>query len=155
MGEDLWRFHVLCRRDVTRLLKERKVDHGCGIAHRPGVAVPVPGAADVATSLDDRHVVDPRLLEAGTSHEPGEPSPNDGHGDVLVDGVTRLDLHVGVIEEVCESPRWFEVLLIAFGAKPLVALKAVAPRKLVVIDRRRQTNCGAGGHLLSLPTGGT
>jgi len=48
VAEDLWCEHVLLAGHVPRLLQQRQVHHRCGVAHRSGVAVPVPGAAHVA-----------------------------------------------------------------------------------------------------------
>ena len=52
VGEDLRRPDVLLRRHVAELLEQRQVDVRLDVAHRARVAVPVPGAAEVAALLD-------------------------------------------------------------------------------------------------------
>jgi len=44
------------RRDVTRLIEQRQVAVGFHVAGDAGIAVPVPGAANVATLLAETHV---------------------------------------------------------------------------------------------------
>ena len=82
--EDLGAAGVLLGRDVAGLLEQRQVDVGLDVALRPRVAVPVPGAAEVAALLDDADVVDAGLLEAGTGDEPGQATTDDGDRDLVL-----------------------------------------------------------------------
>ena len=54
--EDLGRARVLLARHVAELFEQRQVDVRLDVAHRARVAVPVPGAAEVAALLDDADV---------------------------------------------------------------------------------------------------
>ena len=82
---DLRRHRVLLRRHVPRLLEERQVDHRRRVAHRAGVAVPVPHTAEVAAALDDPDVVDARLVQPPGDAQPGEPAADHEQRDVLDD----------------------------------------------------------------------
>ena len=62
--EDLRAVHVLLRRHVPGLFQQRQVDHRRRVALRARIAVPVPGAAEVAALLDDADV-DAGLAAAG------------------------------------------------------------------------------------------
>ena len=83
MLEDLGRVRVLLRRHVPGLFEQRHVDERCGVALRAGVAVPVPGAAEVAALLDDAHVVDAGLLQPRAGDEAGEAAADERDGDVV------------------------------------------------------------------------
>jgi hypothetical protein len=62
--EDLGRARVLLFGDVAHLFQERQVDVRLDVALRAGVAVPVPGAAEVAALLDQAQVVEAALAQA-------------------------------------------------------------------------------------------
>jgi hypothetical protein len=74
---DLGRRHVLLALGtVAGLLEQRQVDHRRGVAHRARVAVPVPGATDVAAALDDPHVEStPASLSRAPVVSPAKPPP--------------------------------------------------------------------------------
>ena len=85
--EDLRRARVLLRRDVADLLEQRQVDVRLDVARRARVAVPVPGAAEVAALLDEAEVVDaglaqPRARPAGrrTRRRSRRPRPSSVSG---------------------------------------------------------------------------
>jgi hypothetical protein len=50
---------------VAGLLQEGHGDHGGGVTLGTGIAVPVPGTAEVAALLDDANIGDAGLDEAG------------------------------------------------------------------------------------------
>jgi len=54
--EDLGDVGVFLLRDVAELFEQRQVAIGFDIALRAGIAVPVPGAAEVSAGLDDADV---------------------------------------------------------------------------------------------------
>src|SRR5262249_51563690 len=55
---------VFLLRQVAGFLEQRQIDVGLDIALRARVAVPIPGAAEVSTLLDDSEVRDSGLQEA-------------------------------------------------------------------------------------------
>ncbi len=76
--EDLEARGELHRWDVTHLLEQRQVAIGFDVAGNAGIAVPVPGAADVAALLAETHVGEAGLAqpvpqqqsaEAGADHQ--------------------------------------------------------------------------------------
>ena len=81
--EDLRRVRVLLGGHVPGLLEQRHVHEARGVALGAGVAVPVPGAAEVAALLDDADVVDAGFLEPGAGDEPGEAAADEREGDVV------------------------------------------------------------------------
>lgn len=125
VAEDLWCEHVLLAGHVPRLLQQRQVHHRCGVAHRSGVAVPVPGASEVASTFDEAHVGDARLLEPGAGDQAGEPTADEGHGDLVEQRLALDARHVRVVEEVREATGGLQVLLVAIGSHALVALLAI------------------------------
>ncbi len=82
--EDLRGVGVLLGGHVPGLFEQRHVHEGRGVALGTRVAVPVPGAAEVAALLDDADVVDAGLHEAGRGHEAGEAPADEGDRDVVV-----------------------------------------------------------------------
>ena len=129
VAEDLGGQRVLLGGHVAGLLEQRQVDHRRGVAHGAGVAVPVPGAADVAAALDDAHVVDAGLLEPGAGDEAGEAAADDRHRHLVVQRLPLDPLDVGVVEEVGEATGRLEVLVVAVLAQALVALGPVLARR--------------------------
>jgi hypothetical protein len=123
--EDLRAVHVLLGRHVAGLFQQRHVHIGRRVALSTRVPVPVPGAAEVATLLDDPYVVDPGLLEPGTRDEPGEAAADEGDGHVVGPGLALDPGQVRVVEVVGERPRHPQVLVVAVGAEPFVALVPV------------------------------
>ena len=132
--EDLRRLGVLLGGDVAGLLEQREVDVGLDVALRAGVAVPVPGAAEVAALLDDADVVDAGLAEPGAGDQPGEPAADEGHGDLVDQRLALGGFDVGVLEVVGELAGHLDVLLVAVGSQALVALELVAPAQLVGVE---------------------
>src|SRR5216683_462283 len=54
---------ILLLRNVAGLLEQRQIDVGLDIALRARIAVPVPGAAEVAAFLDDADVLEAGLAQ--------------------------------------------------------------------------------------------
>ena len=74
---------VLLLRDVAGLLQQRQVDVALDVALRAGIAVPVPGAAEVAALLDDADALDPGLAQPGAGHQAAEAAADDQHVDLV------------------------------------------------------------------------
>ena len=126
--EDLGRPGVLLLRDVPDLLEQRQVDVRLDVALRARVAVPVPRAAEVAALLDDADVADPGVLQTGAGEQTAEAAADDDDVDLVEQRVALERLDVRVVEVVGELPGDLDVLLVAVGAQPLVALGAVLAR---------------------------
>ena len=73
--EDLGDEGVLLLRHVAELLEQRQVAVRLDVALRAGVAVPVPGAAEVAAGLDDAEVGDALLGQPAAASRPLNPPP--------------------------------------------------------------------------------
>ena len=101
----------------------------------PGIAVPVPGAADVAALLDDADVVDAGLLQPGTGDEPGEPAADERDRHLVGQRVALDARRCRVLEVVGELADGLDVLLVAVGAQPLVTLRGVLLPQRVAVDR--------------------
>ena len=103
--EDLGRVRVLLGRHVAGLFEQRHVHERRGVALRAGIAVPVPGAAEVAALLDDADVVDAGFLEPGAGDEAGEPAADERERDVVGLRLALDDRRVRVVEVVARAGR--------------------------------------------------
>src|SRR6185437_4984579 len=61
VGENLLAAGVVLSRDIIEFVKQRQIIIGYNVAGDPGVAVPIPGAADVRGALYDTNTLDPDL----------------------------------------------------------------------------------------------
>ncbi|CAB4621515.1 unannotated protein [freshwater metagenome] len=97
--EDLGCARVALRRHVAGLLEEGKVGVRLDITHATRVAVPVPGATEVATLFHDAEIRDARLLEINSCEHAGEATTHDDDlgrlGDRLA-GEGRIGVGIGV-----------------------------------------------------------
>ncbi|TLS21416.1 uncharacterized protein PpBr36_10219 [Pyricularia pennisetigena] len=140
---DLLAARVAVRRDVSRLLQQRQVDAGFGIALQAGVPVPVPGAADVAGRVDQANVVgrEPGLDQTHGVYEAAEARTHDEELDVVAilerrgRRVERLVVDPRVVNQVREVARRLacrfvllevHVLLAAVLAPPFLRLLLVS-----------------------------
>ena len=140
--EDFRCFRVLLLRDVPDFLEKRQIDVRLDVAGRTGIAVPVPGAAEVATLFDHAEVVDAGLTQSGTGQQAAETTTDDGHLNLVEQRLTIDGRDVRVFEVVREVARDHLVLLVAIGAQALVALGPVLVTKLVGVEV-------GGGHVRS------
>ena len=133
--QDLRRAAVLLLRDVADLLEQRQVDVRLDVAGGAGIAVPVPGAAEVAALLDHADVFDAGLAQARAGEQPAEAAADDDDIDLVGQRLAleaRLD--VRVLDEVRELAVDLDVLLVAVGAEALVALAAVLLAQLLGVE---------------------
>ena len=101
----------------------------------PGIAVPVPGAAEVAALLDDADVLDAGLAQPRAGQQAAEAAADDDDVDLVGQRLAReRRLDVGVVDEVGEVAVDLDVLLVAVGAQALVALGAVLVAQRVGIE---------------------
>ena len=88
MLQDFGRAGVAFRGKVANLFEQRQVDVGFDVALGAGIAIPIPGAADIAALFDDPNISDAGLAQARAGQQPTEPSANDHHVHVVVHGGT-------------------------------------------------------------------
>jgi hypothetical protein len=111
------------------VFQQGEVDHRRRVALRAGVAVPVPGAAEVTALLDDADI-DAGLPQPGPRHQAGEPAAHADHGPVVGPGRPFGPWRVRIVEVVRELIGEPEVLVVAVRAEPLVPLLGVpAPQR--------------------------
>ena len=113
VGKYLGAFGVTFAGDRPDFFQQRHVAVGFDVASNARVAIPVPGAAEVAALLDDAERLDVALDQICRGQQPGKTAADDHH----VDGFdTRFPmgvrLHVWIIGEIGE---------IAFGSDILPA----------------------------------
>ena len=133
--EDLRLVCELVVRDVAELLAERQVDVRLRIAGSARIAVPVPGAAEVATVLEDADIIEARLAQARGGQQAAETSADDENLD-LVTHRRSIDrcLHVGIVDVMRQRTLDANVLVIAVCPQALVALDAVLLAKRIRIE---------------------
>ena len=125
---------VFLRRHVPGFLEQRHVDHRGRIALRAGIAVPVPGAAEIAALLDDADILDAGFRQPRGGGEPGKAAADEGEGDVVGLGIARRDRRVGIVEIMGELSLDLDILVVAVGAQPLVALLHVFLAQPLLVD---------------------
>ncbi len=136
--EDLRRVRILLGGHVARLLEQRHVHEARRVALGAWVAVPVPGATEVAALVDDADIVDARLLEPGAGDQPREAAADERHGDVVGLGGSFDDGRVGVVEVVGQLVRELQVLRVSVGPQSLGPLLGVLLLQGVDVDRGHQ-----------------
>ena len=76
------------RGDVVQFLEHRHVDVGLHIAHRPGVAIPIPCPADSARLVDDPDPFHTGLTQLSSGQNARHTSPDDHDVDLIGNGIT-------------------------------------------------------------------
>ncbi len=126
MRQDFRRIRVLLFRDITGFLEQRQIDVRLDIALRAGIAVPVPGAAEVAALLDDANALDAGLAQPGARQQSAEAAANDHDVHRVVQrrtGEARIDIRI--VDVTAEVALHFDVLFVAIGAKAFIAFLAI------------------------------
>ena len=144
--EDFRRMRIFLRRHVAGFFEQRHVDHRRRIALRAGIPVPVPGAAEVAALLDDADIPDAGFRQPRGGGEPGKAAADEGEGDVVGLRIARGDRRIGIVEIMRELPRDAEILVVAVGAQPLVALLQIFLAQPLLVDRSVLRGLGLVGH---------
>ena len=67
--KDLGPAGVVARRHVARLVKQRQVVVGNHVARNAGIPVPVPGATDIGSTLDDTDALETLFPQTGRGQE--------------------------------------------------------------------------------------
>lgn len=122
-------------RDVVQLFQQRQVDVRLDVAVDARVAVPVPGAAEVAALLDHPDRRHARLPQPGTGEQPAEPAAEDHHLDAVVQRFTG-ELPVGVRVFVVVAELAGDLLILPAARRPdaAVPLGAVAGTEGFQVD---------------------
>lgn len=122
--EDFWLVRVLLARNKAELLQEWQVDIRLRVALRTGVAVPVPGAAEVSPLLDHPDRVDAGIPQARTGDETAAADDDDLDG--LFDWVPgEIWIRIVVALKARLRPSRVDELLVALVTNPLLSLAAV------------------------------
>ncbi len=127
--EDLRGAGVVLGRHEAGLLEQGQVHVGLHVAHAARIAVPVPGAPEVAGLLDDPEVGDPVLAEVDGGEHPGEAATHDHHCGLFdhgVPGEAGLNERVSVQVLTRLTP-----LRHAVGTQPLLLLLPIPLAQLV------------------------
>ena len=135
MREDFRREGVLLLRDVAGFLEQRQIDVRLDVALRAGIAVPVPGAAEVAALLDDADILDAGLAQTRARQQAAEAAADDHDLHRVVQrraGEAGID--VGIVDVAAEVALHFDVLLVAVGAQAFVALLAILGAQRIGIE---------------------
>src|SRR3990172_1972063 len=126
MFVDLRTVGKFLRRNVVQLFEQRDITIGIIVALDPGVAVPVPGAAEVPAQFDDPEIGDAGFLDAGRADETSKASAEDGDVEILRDRIPDYGRRVRIgFVEVREFSLGYHILLRAFGTQALVALLSI------------------------------
>ena len=111
--------------DVADLFEQRQVEVAFDVALRARIAVPVPGAAEVAAVLDHADALEAGFAQARRGQQPAEAAADDGDSTSSISGARVNRLDIGVVDVVAELGLHLDVLRVAVGAQALVALGAV------------------------------
>ena len=149
MRENFRRMRVFLGRHMPGFLEQRHVDHRGRIALRAGIAVPVPGAAEIAALLDDADILDAGFGQPRGGGKPGKAAADEGEGDVVGLGIARRDRRIGIVEIMGELTLDLDILVVAVGAQPLVALLRVFPAQFFLVDGLVALFCGSSVIVIS------
>ena len=133
--KDFRRMRIFLGRHVAGFFEQRHVDHRRRIALRARIPVPVPGAAEVAALLDDADIADAGFRQARGGGETGKAAADEGEGDVVGLRIARGDRRIGIVEIMRELPCDAQILVVAIGTQPLVALLQIFLAQPLLVDR--------------------
>ncbi len=106
--------------DVVEFFEQGEITVGFDIAHGARVAVPIPGAAEVAGLFNHPNIVKTGLLEP-SAHEPSAKAPaDDGHLHLVIERIAFDALGVGIVVVSGEIAANLLVLRIAVFPEPFV-----------------------------------
>ncbi|MEY9130171.1 hypothetical protein ABIF50_005164 [Bradyrhizobium diazoefficiens] len=88
---------------IAGLLQQRQIDVALGIAGRTGVAIPVPGAAEVGGLFHDAKIRDAGLAQARAAEQAAKAAADDEHFGRFADGLARKSgIGPGIVEIAAE-----------------------------------------------------
>src|SRR5262245_54300822 len=124
--EDFRREGILLFRQVSSLLEQRQINVRLDVALRARIAVPVPGAAEVAALLDDAKVLNARLAQACAREQTAEAAADDHNLQRLVQRFAgEAGVNVRIIYIAAEVPLDLNVLFVTVATDAFVAFLAV------------------------------
>ena len=135
MREDFRRMRVFLRSACARFLRAAACRPSMPYRMRAGIAVPVPGAAEIAALLDDADIFDPGFRQPRRGGKAGKAAADEGEGDVIGFRFARRDRRIGIVEIVGELSLDLDILIVAVGAQPLVALLQIFLPQPLLVDR--------------------
>ncbi len=126
MFVDLRRERVLLLRHVAEFFEQRQIAVRLDVALRAGIAVPVPGAAEVAARFDDAEVGETRLAKARARQQATKAAADDHDVDFVGERFAcEPRLHVRIVDEVRELAGDLYILVVALRTHTLVAFLPV------------------------------
>jgi hypothetical protein len=134
MRENFRRVRVFLRRHVPGFFEQGHINHRGRIALRAGIAVPVPGAAEIAALLDDANVFNSGFRQPRGGGKARKAAADEGEGDVVGPGIARGDGRIGIVQIMRELSLDLDVLVVAVGAEPLVALLHILRPQLLLVE---------------------
>jgi hypothetical protein len=150
MRQNFWRMGIFLCRPIAGFLQERHIDHGRRIALRARVPIPVPSSPEIASLLNNAHVLHTRLNHTRASRQTRETAANECKRHMVSLRFALRDRRVRVVRETAFQR---EVLRIAVRTQPLVALSPVFREQRALVDLRLGLGARQGGrrHPISLP----
>jgi hypothetical protein len=111
--------------DAVELFEHRQIAVALDIAHRTGVAIPVPGATKVAATLDNSNVGIASLLEPSTHQQATEAAADHGNLYLIGEGLSLDAFAIRVIDEGGKVLNYLDVLLVGILAETPIAFLAI------------------------------
>ena len=134
---------IFVLRHVAELFEQRQVAVGFDVAHRAGIAVPVPGAAEVAGALDDADLLEAGFAQAGAHQQAAEAAADDRELDLVEHRLAReARLDVRVFDIAGEFRFHLDILAGAIRAQPAVALGEVFRVQRLGVEVDLAEECG-------------
>ena len=141
--QDLRSERVFVLRHVAEFFEQRQIAVRFHVAHRAGITVPVPGAAEVACILDHAYAFVSGFAQPRAHHQAAETATDYRKLDVVEHRIAleaRLDIGIfDVMRELCLD---LDVLRIAVRAQTFVALAEVFRFQAVGIEIDVADQCG-------------
>ncbi|MGY4470515.1 hypothetical protein ACVWWK_006224 [Bradyrhizobium sp. LB9.1b] len=137
MFVDLGSPRIFAHRHVAGLFQQRQVDVALGIAGRTGVAIPVPGAAEIGGLFNDPEIIDAGRAQSRAAKQAAEATAHDEHLGLFADSLARKSgIGPGIVEIAPELAGHLDILRLALGAQAAIALVTIACTECGNVDCR-------------------
>ena len=134
---DLRRTRIFAHRHVAGLFQQRQIDVALGVAGRTGIAIPVPGAAEIGSLFHDAEISDAGCAQTRTTQQAAETATDDEHLGFFADSLARKSgLGPGIVEIAGKACGHLDILRLALRAQTQVALVTIARTQGLNIDGR-------------------
>src|SRR5882757_6821059 len=151
MGQDLRRVGILLLRDVAGLLEQRQIDVRLDIALRAGIAVPVPGPAEVPALLDHADVLHARLAQTRARQQASETAADYQNVNRVRQGRAReARFDIRIVDVTTKVALHLDVLFVAIGTDAFVALLAIPGAQRIGIKIKFLLTIASGQNFLSI-----